>query len=372
MIIGLPREVKSDENRVALLPVGVEALVERGHTVRVEREAGVASGVPDAEYRLAGATLVDHPDDVYSEAALVVKVKEPQPDEIARLRPDLTLFCYFHFAASEELTQSVLNSRATAVAYETVELESGGLPLLLPMSEVAGRMAVQEGAKYLESPQGGRGILLAGVTGVAPGDVVILGGGVVGSNAARIAAGLGANVFILDIDLERLRYLDDVMPANVTTLMSNRYNLDKLVRSADLVIGAVLRAGAKAPKLITRQMVRDMKEGSVIVDVAIDQGGAAETSRPTTHSRPTYKVDGVSHYCVANIPGAVPRTSTFALTNATLPYVLNLADQGWRKAARNSSGMARGINTVDGKVTHPGVAEAWNLDCAPIEEWLHD
>ena len=368
MVVGVPREIKADENRVALLPVGAEALVRAGHRVLVESPAGRSSGALDQDYAAAGAEVVDGPEAVYGQADLVVKVKEPQRSECELLRPGQILFCYFHFAADQELTLAVRDSGVVAVAYETVQLASGSLPLLIPMSEVAGRMAVQEGAKYLESPQGGRGILLSGVPGVAPADVVILGGGIVGANAARIAAGLGANVFVLDIDLARLRYLEDVMPANVTTLMSNTYNLNKVVTTADLVIGAVLRPGAKAPKLITRQMVAGMKEGAVIVDVAVDQGGCAETTHPTTHASPTFVVDGVSHYCVANIPGAVPRTSTFALTNATMPYVLNLANKGWKEAGAAFPELALGVNIAAGKITHPGVADAWGLLPTPLSE----
>ena len=370
MIVGVPKEIKADENRVALLPVGAETLVQRGHRVLIEADAGRASGALDADYRASGAEIMDQPSAIYSESDLVVKVKEPLEPEFGLLRPGQTLFCYFHFAASQALTQAIQEAKVIAVAYETVQVVGGSLPLLIPMSEVAGRMAVQEGAKYLESPQGGRGILLAGVPGVAPADVVILGGGVVGANAARIAAGLGANVFVLDINLERLRYLSDVMPQNVTTLMSNTYNLNKVVTSADLVIGSVLRPGAKAPRLVTREMVGQMKKGAVIVDVAIDQGGCVETIRETTHQDPIFQVEGVSHYGVANIPGAVPRTSTFALTNATLPYILELADWGWREAARSSEAVATGLNLVEGQVVYQGVAEAWNLDCVPIENVL--
>ncbi len=367
MVIGVPREIKADENRVALLPVGAEALVQSGHRVLVETGAGGASGALDEDYVAAGAEVVKKPEKIYGPADMVVKVKEPLEEEYGLLRPGQVLFCYFHFAASRELTLAVQKSGIVAVAYETVQLDNGALPLLIPMSEVAGRMAIQEGAKYLESPQGGRGILLAGVPGVAPADVVILGGGIVGANAARISAGLGANVFVLDINLQRLRYLEDVMPPNVTTLMSNTYNLNKLVTSADLVIGAVLIPGAKAPNLVTRQMISEMKEGAVIVDVSVDQGGCVETCRPTTHTDPTFVVDGVSHYCVANIPGAVPRTSTFALTNATLSYILELANKGWKKAAQTCPELAAGINIVDGKVTHAGVAEAWGTPLASLE-----
>ncbi len=370
MIIGLPRETKADENRVALLPVGAEALVQSGHRLLVESGAGRPSGALDEEYAAAGAEIVSVAEEVYGPAELVVKVKEPLEEEYPLLRPGQMVFCYFHFAATRELTEAVRDSGITAVAYETVQLSDGALPLLIPMSEVAGRMAVQEGAKYLESPQGGRGTLLSGVPGVAPADVVILGGGIVGANAARIAAGLGANVFVLDIDLERLRYLEDVMPPNVTTLMSNTYNVNKLVPSADLLIGAVLKPGAKAPTLVTREMVSQMKEGAVIVDVAVDQGGCVETCRPTTHTNPTFMVDGVSHYCVTNITGAVPRTSTLALTNATFPYLQHIANLGWVEAARTIPELASGINIAHGKVIHTGVAEAWDLPVSPLADIL--
>jgi len=361
MIIGIPKEIKADENRVGLLPGGAEQLVAAGHRVLVEAGAGHASGARDEDYVSAGARVVQTAAEIYGEAELIVKVKEPLPQEYDLFHPGQALFCYFHFAADLGLTRAMQDRGIVAIAYETVQSSDGSLPLLIPMSEVAGRMAVQEGAKYLEKPRGGRGILLSGVPGVAPADVVIIGGGVVGSGAARIAAGMGANVFILDVDLARLRYLADVMPPNVTTLMSNPYNLKKLTASADLLIGAVLIPGAKAPRLVTRGMLAFMKEGSVLIDVAVDQGGCAETSRPTTHSDPTYVVDGVIHYCVANMPGAVPRTSTFALTNATFRYALEIANKGWQAAARTNPEIASGINVVGGKVTHRGVAEAWGI-----------
>ncbi len=361
MIIGVPKEIKTDENRVGLLPVGAEQLVAAGHRVWVETGAGLPSGVRDDDYEGAGARLVPDPAEIYREAELIVKVKEPVPDEYPLLHEGQVVFCYFHFAADRGLTEAMQARRIVAIAYETVQSSDGSLPLLIPMSEVAGRMAVQEGAKYLEKPRGGRGILLSGVPGVAPADVVVLGGGVVGSGAARIAAGMGANVFILDVDLNRLRYLADVMPANVTTLMSNPYNIKKLVASADLLVGAVLIPGAKAPKLVTRAMIGTMKEGAVLVDVAVDQGGCSETCRPTTHRDPTYIIDGVMHYCVTNMPGAVPRTSTFALTNATFRYVLEIANRGWEGAVGTNQYLAAGINIVRGKVTHPGVAAAWGL-----------
>jgi alanine dehydrogenase len=370
MIIGVPKEIKSDENRVGLLPAGAEQFTAAGHRVLVETGAGLASGARDEDYREAGASVVGDRGDIYGDAELIIKVKEPLPGEYGLLRTGQAVFCYFHFAADRGLTEAMQARRIVAIAYETVAGPDGSLPLLIPMSEVAGRMAVQEGAKYLEKPRGGRGILLSGVPGVAPADVVVIGGGVVGTGAARIAAGIGANVFILDVNLARLRYLADVMPPNVTTLMSNPYNLKKLVASADLLIGAVLIPGAKAPKLVTREMLRTMKEGAVLVDVAVDQGGCAETCRPTTHTDPTFVIDGVIHYCVTNMPGAVPRTSTFALTNATFRYALEIAQKGWKDAARTNPEIAAGINMVEGTVTHPGVAGAWGTPFTRIEDIL--
>lgn len=370
MIVGVPREIKPSENRVALIPAGVESLVRGGHAVLVESQAGEGSGFRDAAYESAGAEIVDGADDLWERAELVVKVKEPIAPEYDRLRPDHVVFTYFHFAASEELTRAVLASGATAVAYETVQLPSGELPLLTPMSEVAGRMAVQEGARYLEKPLGGRGVLLGGVPGVPPGEVVVLGGGVVGSNAARLAAGLGARVTVLDINLNRLRFLSEVMPANVELVYSNRPNVREAAARADLLIGAVLVPGAKAPHLIKREDLKLMKAGSVIVDVAVDQGGCIETARPTTHDDPIYVVEGVVHYCVANMPGAVPHTSTLALTNATFPYLLKLANRGWREACRADHALALGVNMVDGVVTCRGVAEAFDLEHVAIEDVL--
>lgn len=362
MLIGVPKEIKTNENRVALVPAGVEALVAAGHRVLVERGAGEGSGFEDDLYKAAGAELVDDPDGVWGAAELILKVKEPIAPEWKRIRSGQVIFTYFHFAADEELTRAHIASGAVCIAYETVELPSGELPLLTPMSEVAGRMAVQEGAKYLEKLYGGRGVLLGGVPGVPPAKVVILGGGVVGINAAKIAAGMGARVVVLDISLERLRYLADVMPANVHLIYSNRHNILDAIETADLVIGGVLIPGAKAPKLIRREDLRRMKPGSVIVDVAVDQGGCVETIRPTTHENPTYVVDGVIHYGVANMPGAVPRTSTLALTNATFPYVLQLANKGWKRALRENGALLKGLNIVDGKVTYPAVAEAFGLE----------
>ena len=361
MIVGVPKEIKTAENRVALVPAGAESLVSDGHSVLVERGAGVGSGFPDQAYAAAGATIAASASEIWSRAELVVKVKEPIEPEWPCLRPSQVVFTYFHFAASEALTQAVLKSRAVAIAYETVQLDSGELPLLTPMSEVAGRMAVQEGAKYLEKVHGGSGILLGGVPGVLPAEVAIIGGGVVGTNAAKMAAGLGAHVTLLDVSLDRLRYLSDVLPANVDPVYSNRHNLLDAVRKADLVIGAVLLPGAKAPKLLLRGDLKLMKPGSVVVDVAVDQGGCIETTKPTTHENPTYLVDGIVHYAVANMPGGVPRTSTLALTNATFPYAKRLARLGWQQACRNDPTLFLGLNIVDGRVVYPGVAEAFGL-----------
>jgi alanine dehydrogenase len=366
MIVGVPKEIKTDEYRVAMIPVGVEELTRAGHKVVVQAGAGQGSGIPDEDYARHGAEIVTAADEAWNRADLVVKVKEPLPKEWPLMRRGQTVFTYFHFAADEKLTRAVMHSGITAVAYETIRDARGQLPLLTPMSEVAGRMSIQEGAKYLERPFEGRGILLGGVPGVLPANVVILGGGVVGANAAKVAAGLGANVTILDINLDRLRYLDDVMPKNVTTLFNHRHNLlDSLVK-ADLVIGAVLIPGAKAPRLVKREDLKRMNPGSVLIDVAIDQGGCVETARPTTHSDPTYIVDGVIHYCVANMPGAVGRTSTYALTNVTLPYVLQIAKKGLDKAVRENAALAQGVNVRDGKVTNQAVAETFGLDYVPV------
>lgn len=370
MIIGVPREIKQDEYRVALLPVGAEELRKRGHEVLVQTGAGLGSGIPDSRYSMFGAEICETAEEIYRRAEMIVKVKEPQPSEWPLLRPGQVVFCYFHFAADEQLTRAIINSGITAIAYETIRDAKGGHPLLTPMSEVAGRMSVHEGAKYLERPQLGRGILLAGVPGVMPANVLIIGAGVVGANAAKIAAGLGANVYLLDINIDRLRYLDEVMPGNVTTLFSDRHTIVELLELADLVIGAVLVEGARAPVLIRRDDLRRMKSGAVIIDVAIDQGGCCETSRPTTHSNPTFVVDDVVHYCVTNMPGAVGRTSSYALCNATLPYVLKLADLGPIEAARQDPGIASGINIHAGKVTNRAVAETFNLPYTPLEEVL--
>lgn len=365
MIVGVPREIKSDEYRVAMLPVGAEELVSAGHRVLIESGAGAGSGISDAQYEEAGGTIVPDADSVWGAADLVVKVKEPQRTEWSRLRPGQVLFTYFHFAADEALTRTIIDSEITAVAYETIRDARGTLPLLTPMSEVAGRMSIQEGAKYLEKPTNGRGILLAGVPGVAPAEVVILGGGIVGSNAAKVAAGLGANVFILDVNLDRLRYLDDIMPPNVTTLYSDRHTILETIRRADLVIGGVLLAGARAPRLIRADDLRLMKSGAVLIDVAIDQGGCVETSRPTTHADPIFIEQGIVHYCVTNMPGAVGRTSTYALCNVTLPYVRRIAQFGVAGLAARDPGFAEGINIDRGRVTNQAVAETFNLPFVP-------
>ncbi len=372
MVIGVPKEIKREEYRVAATPAGVEALTAAGHDVLVEKGAGLASGFTDDFYEEAGAEIVEGADAVWSRAGMIMKVKEPIEAEWPRMREGQLLFTYFHFAASEPLTRAVMDSGAVAVAYETVELPSGELPLLTPMSEVAGRMAVQEGAKYLERHSGGAGVLLGGVAGVLPGKVLILGGGVVGTNAARMAAGLGARVHIMDIDLTRLRYLEDVMPANVHLLFSTRYAIRKQIEDADLVIGAVLIPGKKAPELVLREDLKRMRPGTVIVDVAVDQGGCVETIKPTTHDDPIYVVDDVIHYGVANMPGGVPRTSTLALTNATLPYALRLATQGWWLACAQDRALRLGVNVVAGKVVFPGVAEAFGLPCHDVERFLRE
>jgi alanine dehydrogenase len=367
MIVGIPKEIKDNENRVAIVPAGVDILKKSGHEVLIESGAGLGSGISDEEYAAAGARLFSKAEDVWAEARMILKVKEPLPPEYPHIRPEHVIFTYFHFAASKELTDAMVGSGATCVAYETIEDEKGRLPLLTPMSEIAGRMSIQEGAKYLEKPMEGRGILLGGVPGVEPANVVILGGGVVGSNAAKVAAGLGARVTVLDIDLDRLRYLDDIMPKNVTTLFSNQYNIRARVLEADLVIGAVLTPGARAPVLVPRGYLRAMKNGSVIIDVAVDQGGCVETCRPTTHSDPTFIIDGVVHYCVANMPGAVGRTSTYALTNVTASYAKRIADYGVWEAARRWPSIRKGINIAGGKILHREVARAFGYEAAPLE-----
>jgi alanine dehydrogenase len=370
MIVGVPREVKNNENRVALTPAGALELAKRQHEVYVQAGAGLSSGFTDEAYRQAGAHLLPTIDDVYAKADMIIKVKEPIEQEYPLIREDQLVFTYFHFASYEPLTRAMIDSKAVCLAYETVELDDGSLPLLVPMSEVAGRMAVQEGAKYLEKPAQGRGILLGGVPGVAPGNVLILGGGVVGTQAAKMAAGLGARVTIMDIDLPRLRYLEDTMPLNVTTVYSNELNIRDYIKHSDLIIGAVLITGAKAPKLITRDMLKDMQAGTVLVDVAVDQGGCIETCTPTTHAEPIFIIDDVVHYCVANMPGAVPYTSTIALTNATLPYAIQLAEKGWQAACRQSPSLKLGLNVVRGKVTYKGVADAFDLPLTPVDEVL--
>ena len=370
MIIGVPKEIKTNENRVALVPAGAELLVGAGHTVYVEQGAGLGSGFTDEAYLQAGARLLPTAEEVWAKGEMIIKVKEPIAVEWPRMRAGQVIYTYFHFAAAEDLTRAVIASGVVAVAYETVQLPHGELPLLTPMSEVAGRMAVQEGAKYLEKVYGGRGVLLGGVPGVAPAEVVILGGGVVGINAAKMAAGMGAHVTILDVSLDRLRYLDDVLPKNVDTVYSNRYNVLDLIARADLVIGAVLLTGAKAPHLIKRADLKVMKPGAVIVDVAVDQGGCVETIKPTTHENPTYFVDGILHYAEANMPGGVPRTSTLALTNATLPYGLKLAKHGWKDACRADPALRLGLNVVEGRVVYPGVADAFGLPLVNVNSLL--
>ncbi len=367
MKIGVPKEIKNNENRVGLTPAGVKELVQHGHDLYVQHTAGEGSGFSDEEYIAAGATILPTIGDVYGTADMIVKVKEPIAPEYPLVRKGQVLFTYFHFASDEELTDAMLKSGATCIAYETVRDRAGALPLLVPMSEVAGRMSVQEGARFLEKPQGGKGILLGGVPGVKPAKVLILGAGVVGRNAALMAAGLGADVTITDISLPTLRHVAEVMPKNVKTLFSSRHNIEQELPTVDLVIGSVLVPGAKAPKLLTADMLPMMRRGSVIVDVAVDQGGCFETTHPTTHSEPVYEVDGIVHYAVANIPGAVPYTSTLALTNATLPYALRIADMGWKEACKADVGLAEGVNVVDGKVTFKGVAEAWNLPYSKLE-----
>jgi alanine dehydrogenase len=370
VVVGVPREIKESEYRVGLVPVGAESLVEAGHQVLVQQGAGLGSGVTDDQYEASGAELVATGQEVFARSDLVVKVKEPLPEEWPWIRPGQLLFTYFHFAASAELTRAMMDRRAVCIAYETIQTDEGRLPLLTPMSEVAGRMAVQEGAKYLERPMEGRGILLGGVPGVQPAHVVILGGGVVGTNAAKVAAGLGADVTVMDVDLDRLRYLSDIMPANVTTLMSNRHNLRAKLREADLLIGAVLVPGAKAPRLVTRDMLSLMKPRAVIVDVAVDQGGCVETTEPTTHQHPVRLVEGIVHYGVTNMPGAVAGTSTYALTNVTLPYVCQIADRGYPGAAMACPAIRRGVNIVDGVVVRKGVADAFGLPYQAVEQHL--
>jgi alanine dehydrogenase len=370
MIIGVPKEIKTHENRVALVPAGVIELRKNGHEVLVEKNAGLGSSYPDELYIEAGAQIVESAEEVWNRAAMIMKVKEPIAKEYPLMREGQILFTYLHFAASEELTQAVVKSKCIAIAYETVEKADRSLPLLIPMSEVAGRMSAQEGAKYLEKAQGGRGVLLGGIPGVAPANVMVLGGGIVGVNAAKIAAGMGANVTIMDISLNRLRYLDDVMPKNVTTYFSSEGNIRELLPHMDLVIGAVLIPGAKAPHLIKREMLSLMRPGAVIVDVAIDQGGCIETAKATTHDDPIYIVDGIVHYCVANMPGAVPNTSTRGLTNVTLPYAVQIANKGWKKAIIENKELEYGLNIANGVITYKDVAEAFGFDWKPVASVL--
>jgi len=370
MIIGVPKEIKNNENRVALTPAGAQELTRRNHTVYIQTKAGEGSGFTDEEYVKAGGKILPVASDVFGIAEMIMKVKEPVEQEYTLIRKDQLVFTYFHFASYEPLAHALIKTGAVCLAYETVERVDGSLPLLIPMSEVAGRMAIQEGAKYLEKPLKGRGILLGGVPGVMPAKVLILGGGVVGTNAAKIAAGMGADVIIADLNINRLRYLDDVMPKNVHTIVSSDYILRELVKTHDLIVGAVLVPGAKAPKLITRDMLRTMRPGTVLVDVAVDQGGCIETCKPTTHEDPTYIIDDVVHYCVANMPGAVPYTSTLALTNATLPYAIKLANQGWKKASQENMDLRKGLNVIQGKVVYKAVADSFNLAYTDVKEFL--
>jgi alanine dehydrogenase len=370
MIVGILKETKVEENRVAMTPAGTEILVKQGHAVLIEKGAGCGSGFEDPAYVQAGGTIVATPAAIYAQAEMVMHVKEPQAEELPWIRAGQIVFTYLHLAANEPLTRGLMATRCVAIAYETIQKADGSLPLLTPMSEVAGRMAIQQGAKYLEMAQGGQGVLLGGVPGVDPGTILILGGGVVGTNAAKAACGLGAKVYLLDLNLDRLRYLSDVMPKNCFPLYGSPATLRELLPRADVVVGAVLLPGAKTPKLVTRQMLATMKRGAVLVDVAIDQGGCFETSKPTTHKQPTFVVDGVVHYCVSNMPGAVPKTSTVALTNATLPYALHLANQGWKAACQENPEIARGANVVDGRITYDGVAAAFGLAATPISQLL--
>jgi alanine dehydrogenase len=370
MIIGVPKEIKNNENRVALTPAGTQELVKRGHTVYIQKNAGADSGFNDDEYINAGGKMIATAEEVFSLAEMIIKVKEPVEQEYNLIKKDQLVFTYFHFASYEPLTKAMIKSGAICLAYETVERVDGSLPLLIPMSEVAGRMSIQEGAKYLEKPLKGRGILLGGVPGVKPAKVLILGGGIVGANAAKIAAGMGADVTIMDVNLNRLRYLDDVMPKNVHTMVSNEYAIREMVKDHDLIVGAVLIPGAKAPMLVTRDMLKTMRPGTVLVDVAVDQGGCIETCTPTTHENPTFIIDDVVHYCVANMPGAVPYTSTLALTNATLPFAIRLANQGWKKACQESTELRKGLNVIQGEVVYKGVADTFNLPLADVKTFL--
>jgi len=370
MIVGVLKEIKTLENRVAMTPAGVEVMIQNGHTILVEKSAGIGSGFEDEAYAKAGAEMVSTPKEIFDRAEMVMHVKEPLPPEYDLIREGQIVFTYLHLAADEKQTNALIKAKSVNIAYETIQKADGSLPLLMPMSEVAGRMAVHEGAKYLEKPMGGQGVLLGGVPGVEPGTVLVIGGGIVGTNAAKMACGLGAKVYIVDMNLNRLRYLSDVMPANCIPIMSSPATLRRLLKEADLVVGAVLVAGAKAPKLVTREMLSLMKKGSVIVDVAIDQGGCCETSKATTHDKPVYEVDGVIHYGVANMPGAVPKTSTVALTNATLPYAVQIANKGWKKAMQENNEIKLGANVINGKVTFKAVADAFALAYTPIDDLL--
>ena len=367
MKVGILKEIKTEENRVCMTPAGVEVMKMNGHEMLVEKNAGAGSGFADEAYVKAGAKIIDTPKEIFDTADMVMHVKEPLPPEYDLIREGQIVFTYLHLAADETQTRALIKSRSVSIAYETIQKADGSLPLLTPMSEVAGRMAIQQGAKYLEMAQGGHGVLLGGVPGVDPGTVVVIGGGVVGVNAAKMACGLGAKVYLLDMNLDRLRYLSDVMPANCFTLMSSPATIRKLVKEADVVVGAVLIPGAKAPRLVTREMLGTMKKGSVLVDVAIDQGGCFETSKATTHGNPTYVVDGVIHYCVANMPGGVAKTSTLALTNATLPYTVQIANKGWKKAMQENEEIRLGANVIDGKVTYQAVSDAFGMEYTPVE-----
>ncbi|MEN8781121.1 MAG: alanine dehydrogenase [Desulfobacterales bacterium] len=370
MIVGIPKEIKADENRVAMTPAGVEIMKQNRHMVLIEKQAGKPSGFEDADYEHAGAEVVASSKDIFNRSEMILRVKEPQTSEFDDLKEDQIYFSYLHLAASEKLAHTLIETGSINIAYETIQKDDGSLPLLKPMSEVAGPMAIQEGAKYLEMAQGGHGVLLGGVPGVDPATVVILGGGVVGGNAAKMASGLGANVYVLDIDLERLRYLSDVMPANCFIVKSSPAAIRDLITKADLMVGAALVPGARTPVLVTRDMLKTMKKGTVLVDVAIDQGGCFETSEETTHQQPTYIIDTIVHYAVSNMPGAVPRTSSLALTNATLPYVLEIADKGWKKALQENSAIKRGANVVKGNVTFKGVADALDLRFTPVDDLI--
>ncbi|HEX7366473.1 MAG TPA: alanine dehydrogenase [Pelobium sp.] len=366
MIVGIPKEIKNNESRVAVTPAGVKAFVDQRHSVYVQKNAGQQSGFSDEEYRNAGAIILETIEEVYDIAEMICKVKEPIQKEYDLIKENQLIFTYFHFASSKELTDAMMAKKSVCLAYETVEAKDGSLPLLIPMSEVAGRMAVQEGAKYLGKPSGGRGVLLGGVAGVKPANVLVLGGGIVGTEAAKMAAGLGANVTIMDVNLKRLRYLSDVLPANVDTVVANAYQIQEAVKTADLIIGAVLIPGAKAPHLVKREMLKLMRPGTVMVDVAVDQGGCIETGKPTTHEDPIYIIDGIVHYCVSNMPGAVPYTSTMALTNATLPYALELANKGWEKACTDNYELKKGLNIVNGKVVYKSVADTFDMQLEEV------